>query len=113
MLRAHHGYSKEDSVELATFLVNPNTTCGICRVPLYWLQSQNRKGRMWNSLQVDHIIAGGPSTMENTRILCQPCNTHRGDEKHTDEEVLLMTRRFFEARNFTSKELWWLPTSSS
>ena len=108
MLRVAHGYSKEDSMFLATLLVNPNTTCGICGVPLYWLQSLERKGRLWNSLQVDHLRAGGPSTLENTRILCQPCNTNRGDEEHTDEETLAMTRRFFESKNFTSKELWWI-----
>ncbi len=47
--------------------------------------------------------------MENTRILCQTCNNNRGEEEHTDEETLLMSRRFYERRNFTSKELFWLP----
>jgi hypothetical protein len=41
-------------------------------------------------LTLDHIVPyshGGPDTVDNLRTLCHPCNSRRGADRLTDEEV--------------------------
>ncbi len=113
-LRKDHGYGDDDALHLAAILLDPYTRCTICGVPRRWLRSfhhRGYKGLHWRGLSVDHIRAGGPSTLANTRILCRTCNSIRGAEYHTDIEVLLKTRNWYEYRGFSARDLWWLHTS--
>lgn len=106
-----HGFSSGDALILAERLLDPYTRCSICGVPLRWLLAHHHagwKGKHWRGLSVDHIAAGGVSTLRNTRILCRLCNTIRGAERHTDEEVLFKVRWWYENRGFASKDLWWM-----
>ena len=112
-LRANHGYSLEDSILLASLTENPYTRCAICGVPGRWLRVKadaGWRGSPFGRLTVDHVKAGGPSTMENSRILCGLCNTHRGAEERTDYQTLRKTKQWYEYRNFSTADLWWIHT---
>jgi len=101
---------------LALRLKDPNERCSNCGIPAWivWLMWEkgeqfphNRYKQNNARLTVDHIIPGGVSTLENTRILCWSCNALRGANKQTDREVLRFIRRWFRER-FNLRYLWWL-----
>lgn len=113
-----HGYNEKAAVTLASRLFDPYERCAICGVPNRMLWLFHRRGwpfifgseRHNRRLTVDHIIPGGPSTVENTRLLCFPCNTRRGPAIRSDATVLKwITRQYY--RYFSRFELWWLHTS--
>lgn len=113
-LRDHHGYSRSYSIRLARDILNPYTKCCVCGVPSRWLFAKKRDGcrsRHFNRLTADHIQPGGASIPSNTRILCGLCNRLRGAAERTDEQVLILTRRWYEKRGFDAKDLWWLHIS--
>lgn len=108
------GYKRVTSIKLAQLLTRDDTRCSICGIPKYWLhlmpfwkcgsEKTNRR------LTVDHINANGPSTLKNSRPLCFSCNTLRGHQEKTDEQVL-NTMRAWYLQYFTSRFLFWLNTS--
>lgn len=109
-LRSNHGYSKKDSIFLASILTSDYCSCFICGVPVWWLRIKNwqvcRKRNYWRQT-VDHIDPNGPSILKNTRPLCAPCNSLRGANILTDEEVLRKVRKWW--RNLLPlRFLFWL-----
>ncbi len=110
-LRKDHGYGMADSLHLAGILLDPYTQCAICGVPRRWLRAQEILGLHWKGLSVDHVKAGGPSILSNTRILCRLCNGTRGAEQYTDTEVLHRVSAWYEYRGYASRDLWWLHTA--
>lgn len=55
----------------ALFAGRAQVPCCFCHKPLYWSEAT-----------LEHIrpkSRGGPTTLENLTISCQPCNSRRGD----------------------------------
>ena len=70
---------------------------------------KNAYGDSVKVLTVDHIRPGGPSTLENTRVLCIFCNTTRGPALHSDEEVLRRATKYWTSL-LGAARAWWLNT---
>jgi len=101
-LRCIHGLSREQSETWAAILLNPGTRCAICGVPNYIVKVLREKGP-WPKffgrrhgagskprLTLDHIQPG--CNEGGFRPLCSGCNSLRGDNQFTDEEVLTQMR---------------------
>ena len=58
-------------------------------------------------LEADHILPGGPSILQNMRLLCPGCNMRRGPAHRSDVEVLTIQRRRWE-KALPPRQLWWL-----
>jgi hypothetical protein len=104
-----HGYSRHDAVILATRLRDPFETCAICGLLNHYI-ADGRPCFGWSRrerLTIDHIVAGGPSTLANTRLLDHGCNSYRGAGHYTDVEVLRAARWFY-LELLPPRRLWWL-----
>jgi hypothetical protein len=91
-LRAKHGLDRQTSIYWASLRRHDDTTCAICGLPTRILKA--RFERLWpwflgtrtKKLSLDHIVPGDNSG--GFRLLCGACNSTRGDNRFTDEEVL-------------------------
>lgn len=113
-LRAHYGYRRLVSIKLAGLVLNENSRCAICGIPVYQLRQMpfwRNGGRLGNRrLTVDHCNPNGPSTLYNSRIVCYSCNWLRGRAELTDMQVLRRMRSWY-LEHFTSRFLFWLNTT--
>lgn len=109
-LRGKHGLDEPASKYWAAILTNEQTTCAICRVPVWWLrlhkfykiggEPRNRR------LSLDHITPGVNDG--NYRALCFSCNRTRGVAELTDDEVFMKMCHWYRD-HFPSRLLRWLP----
>jgi hypothetical protein len=118
-LRSRHALTRDLSEHWAAILMNPGTRCAICGLPNYVIKTYRERG--WPfflgkrhgrgsapRLTLDHIVPGCNSG--GFRPLCKLCNTLRGANRLTDQEVLIEVRskwQWFTGPRF----LWWLCTS--
>lgn len=115
-----HGYSRPDADVIAGRLFDPYECCAICGCPNHRIMD----GRaVWGSgplretrrLTCDHIIpkaADGPSTLENTQLLCIGCQLSKRDDTRqmTNVRVLEEARNFYEAF-ISERDKYWLHTT--
>lgn len=110
-LRSNHGYDRDSSVIIARKCLCDYQRCEICGLPQYWNRTQKfyyfDKERVNRRLVPDHIIAGGPSDLSNTRILCHSCNSLRGPAWKPDDIVLDYIKEWYE-KHYPLRVLWWL-----
>lgn len=97
----------------------PGSRCAICGLPTYLITVYRDGGWPWflgrrygagshPRLTLDHVVPG--CNEGGFRLLCFACNSLRGANQLTDEEVLVNVRdkwRWFSGLRF----LWWLNTS--
>jgi len=116
-MRNRYNFDNHAAQVLAESLVDPKERCRICGIPawLIWLfhaqggpfvlgtKQNNRR------LNIDHIIAGSLSTLENVRLLCAACNIYRGPSEKSDMRVLRWMRRKWQWL-IPVHLLWWLNT---
>jgi hypothetical protein len=115
-LRVLHGYSRADSQALATLLCADETRCAVCGLPVWWMRLRRglwpksmRAARFRQRMTVDHIVPGGPSTIENSRPCCAACNSLKGANLRTDVQVLGIVRRWWRNQSGLSlARLYWL-----
>ena len=115
-LRCEHGMDRETSLYWADALLHPFTQCAICGLPNMMLRVYKQRGWPWflgkrdgagshPHLTLDHVV---PGKLEGGfRPLCSACNSTRGAEQFSDEEVLQIIRDkwlWFTGIRF----LWWL-----
>lgn len=94
--------------------MSPYTRCAVCGIPKRMLDLMIRKNMpqpepKGKRLTVDHIEAGGPSVLGNTRVLCMACNNRKGANQRSDWEVWNWITWQWR-RYYTDADLWWLHT---
>lgn len=60
---------------------------------------------------IDHIDPGGPDSVSNYAICCNPCNTSKGDKSLEQFRLFFEARRIFETLpqlNWTTSQIIWL-----
>ena len=77
---------------MAHKLTDFNENCAICGIPsvLIRMMFQRRwpmPHRRYSRLSVDNLNPGERHTLENTRIVCVPCNVIRGANRKSDANV--------------------------
>jgi len=104
---------------VAERIADGHTRCAVCGLPARMLRAyhqigiplpKNSYGDAVRNLTVDHIRPGGPSTLENTRVLCIFCNVTRGAAQLSDAEVLRRARKYWIAL-LGAARTWWLNTA--
>ena len=110
-LRSLHQLSLEESRLWAHILMDDDTRCDICGIPKHklvrlfsWKCGGERKNRR---MSFDHITPGVNDG--NYRPLCFSCNTIRGANRFTDEEVLNEMRGWYRFI-YALRKLYWLNT---
>lgn len=115
VLRRDHGYPLEDSKILAPLLKDDESRCSICGMPNWLVRLNHKKGGPFflgtphsnSRMHPDRINTKLPHTYVNTRLLCPTCNHKRGDERHTDAEVLRWVRKRWLSI-FPPRLLFWM-----
>src|ERR1051325_3699273 len=118
-LRSEHGMERDESLYWASVLLHPDSRCAICGLPNRMLKLYVQRGASWflgrasgagshAHLTLDHI---SPGRLEGGfRPLCNACNSTRGANQLTDEEVLEIIRgKWFWTIGL--RFLWWLNTT--
>lgn len=118
-LRCEHGIDRPTSEYWADRMFDPESRCAICGLPTFILDAYRESGWPWflgrrtgagchPRLTLDHITPG--DNAGGFRLLCHACNSERGAQRITDEDVLLIVRgkwEWFIGLRF----LWWLHTT--